>query len=323
MKYDIAIAQFPGDGWVWHDCADWITTTVLRIKQDERIGKIFRLKEVFGTPVTMLRNKVVLDAKRTGASFLLMADADMQPDRYVDHGAPPFWDMAWEFMMDRRQAEEAFQNQEFRSTGDLAYGETRKRFPPATIAAPYCGPPPDELPYVFRFLNRESENPNPDWQLKMVPREMAAIMGGIQQMDALPTGLILYDMRVFDILKPPWYRYEFSDETESQKVTTEDVYQTRNAGLLGLPQYAAMSCWCGHAKSKVVGRPIIITRERVAEAYRDAVRRDVGGDQWLILLPEPPDDVQPSVVPDDPEAPDGRVTLEDLADMQREVSHAD
>lgn len=161
------------------------------------------------------------------------------------------------------------------------------KFPPATIGAPYCGPPPDECCYVFHWTSRGTGSANPDFQLEMIPRCSAAIRAGIQEVAALPTGLILYDMRVFDILPPPWFEYEWGDPPyNSKKATTEDVYQTRNASLLGMPQFVAWDCWAAHVKPKVVGKPFIVTRDRVHSSLREAVLRGVDSDQKLMILRE-------------------------------------
>ncbi len=298
--YNVAIARFPGDGWEHHACTDWLVTTVLAMKQDPRIGRIYRPKYVGQTPITCSRNKAVIDARMKGCAYLLMVDSDMHPDLYEQAGAPRFWDTAWEFMMKRREKEIEF------------HGERGpKALPPATIAAPYCGPPPEEFPFVFQMTNRESDNPNPDIKLEMISRPLASMMHGIQQMDALPTGLILYDIRVFEILPPPWFRYEYSDQTESVKVTTEDVYQTRNASFLGLPQFCAFDCWAGHAKGKLVGKPKILTRDQIHESFRESVLRgaDRGDEIVMAGAPvltdkamskdwNPPDEMLPEDYPD-------------------------
>lgn len=87
----------------------------------------------------------------------------------------------------------------------------------------------------------------------------------------MPTGLILYDARVFKKLPAPWFEYEYDDEEKSNKVTTEDVFQTRNASLLGMPQFVAWDCWAGHAKTRIVGKPVLMTPDQVSGHLRDAL----------------------------------------------------
>lgn len=279
-KYTVAVARFPGSGSERMECVAWLIRTVRALDGDGRIGRVVSLC-YSDTPVTMLRNRAVQDARRAGADYLLMVDSDMAPDlRFT--GAAPFWDAAWEFLMQRRAREHGYEVDATVATPDrlLASGVV-----PATVAAPYCGPPPDECCYVFQWASRETGTPNPNWRLEMIPRESAAIRSGIQEVAALPTGLILYDMRVFDVLPPPWFRYEYEDDVESLKVTTEDVYQTRNASLLGLPQYCAWDSWAGHCKVKVVGKPSIVTRDEVHESLVEAVLRGVVRQDRLVVLP--------------------------------------
>jgi hypothetical protein len=161
--------------------------------------------------------------------------------------------------------------------------------PPATIAAPYCGPPPEEGCYVFHWTAGESHTPDVPYRLEMVPRELAAVAGGIEEVAALPTGLILYDLRVFDVLPPPWFDYEWTDDTHSVKASTEDVYQTRNASMLGLPQYVAWDCWAGHVKTKTVRRPQLVRRDQVHRSLVEAVTRGIDRGDRLVMVRGGPD----------------------------------
>jgi hypothetical protein len=112
---------------------------------------------------------------------LVMVDSDMWPDMSLAHGDPsakPFWDTAFEYL----------------------YRHYEKG--PVVIGAPYCGPPPDEVVYMFKWVNRESGHPNLDFQIEKYDRLEASRMAGIQECAALPTGLIMYDMRAFELTEP-------------------------------------------------------------------------------------------------------------------------
>ncbi len=279
QPYTIGFAQFPGSGSSRKETNAWVVRTVRAMDKDPRIKKVESLTYE-NTPIPMLRNLSVLEARQASCDYLLMVDSDLSPDLpYAD--MEPFWDVAWAFMMNRRAEEEPWM--------DANLQVARHPLPPATIAAPYCGPPPDECCYVFQWTTKETDSPNPNFRLEMVPRELAAIKSGIQIQAALPTGLILYDMRVFDILPPTWFEYEYGDPPfNSRKVTTEDVYQTRNASMLGLPQYCAWSSWAGHMKTKRVGRPSIVTRDQVHFSLREAVLRGYDTGDRFVTLPELP-----------------------------------
>ncbi len=278
-KYKVALAQFPGGGVSRMETNAWIVRTVRKMDRDPRISEVVSLTYA-DTPIPMLRNRSVKDAAAAGCDYLLMIDSDMAPD--IHPLATPFWDVAWEFLMVRRMDEREAEYALREGNGDVP----RQSYPPATICAPYCGPPPDELVYVFHWTNRESASPNPNFRLEAVSRAHAAVKVGIEEMGALPTGLILYDMRVFEILPPPWFAYEYEDSWETQKATTEDVYQTRNASMLGLPQYCAWGCFAGHVKSKVVGRPTIVARDHVHHSLVEAVLRGVDSADRLMCLGE-------------------------------------
>ncbi len=273
-KFKVAVARFPGGGVERWESVGWLITTIPKIRDDPRVSAVADVTSAPSTPITMLRNRAVSEALEQEADYLLMIDSDMAPDTPYA-GSRPFWDAAWEFMMDRRTRERNCRDALDRSVspagttlGDPVHEAWRdsaitKDFPPATIAAPYCGPPPNECCYVFHWATWQTDSPDPNFRLEMIPREHAALKSGIQEQSALPTGLILYDMRVFNILPPPWFRYEYKDVAETELASTEDVYQTRNASLLKLPQFCAWDSWAGHIKTKVVGKPIIMTRDRM------------------------------------------------------------
>ncbi len=299
--YKVALAQFPGGGVSRIETNAWVVRAVREMDKDDRISEVVSLTYA-DTPITMLRNRAVLDARAAGCQYLLMLDSDMSPD-VPCAGCSPFWATAWQFMMERRAREVASRIEGHKRCGPVGTQQAKapfdapfemnntvlREFPPATIAAPYCGPSPDQCCYVFEWKSRGSGHPNPDFQLGMVPRESAAIRSGVQEAAALPTGLILYDMRVFDVLPPPWFDYEWADPPfNSRKATTEDVFQTRNASMLGLPQYCAWDCWAAHVKTERVGKPMIVTRDEVHASLRDAVLRGIdSGDRLIVLSSEP------------------------------------
>ena len=271
-SYSVHVCQFPGNNVTHPDASDWIASTLVKMKSDPRISRVGRWKKS-DTPITMVRNDAVKEALALGADYILMIDSDMGPDYLVgvDSYARPFWDVAWEFMMNRRKDEVA----------DLAGGEPTHsphmadRYAPATIAAPYCGPPPKELPYIFRWKNWQSDHPEPDYHLQMIEREDAAHRAGIEEVAALPTGLILYDARVFKVMREknvlPWFDYEYEDQPfNTRKSTTEDVFQTRNASMLGLPQFVAWDCWPLHYKLKPVPKPSVLTQAQMRGVMRNA-----------------------------------------------------
>ena len=234
---------------------NWWAQTYHRARGDERIGRI-QSSDLTDTPITMQRNLAVRQARAHGADLLCMIDSDQVPDVNLGHdaGARPFWDSSFDFVYERF------------CRGDYT-----------VIGAPYCGPPPLECVYVFKWCNWQSAHPNHDHRLEMISREEAAHKGGIQEVAALPTGLTLFDLRCFDLSAPPWFYYEYTDEFESQKASTEDVTATRDIALLGQTQlgYSPIFCnwdaWAGHVKPKIVGQPRETTVAEIAAKYKNAV----------------------------------------------------
>lgn len=271
-QYKVMFCRFPGGGVEHADCTDWVVKTAIEMKADPRIGEVRNLK-LADTPITMTRNAAVKAALEHNCDYILMVDSDMCPDL---PGNKPFWKTAWDFMMARRGNEDAYRavhGEDGQPYSSTVMDELYAIYAPATIAAPYCGPPPMELCYVFEWKSYETDGPDPNYRLEMIGREASSIRTGIQEVAALPTGLILYDARVFRKLPPPWFRYEWADKEESEKASTEDVYQTRNASLLGMPQFVTWDCWAGHIKTKIVKKPSIMSIDDVHSSLVEAVQR--------------------------------------------------
>lgn len=272
-KVSVLFARFPFFDQEVPASTDWMIETVLKASKDKRISDIFHTK-VDDTPITASRNRVFEYAKRLGVDLLLMIDADMHPDIGMKPetrilSAKPFWDTALDFM--------------------LAHNG------PCVIGAPYCGPPPHENVYVFRPRNRQSNHPNIDVQIEQFTREEAAERGGIEEVFALPTGLVLIDMRCVEKLRFPYFDYDWKGDgpcckvcgqpepgPRAERASTEDVYWSRNLALAGVKQYVAWDCWAGHKKRKLVGKPTLLTMDAVRQEYRDAIVKGKQSDEQLI-----------------------------------------
>lgn len=274
QKFNLMIARFPGQNQEHPDSAGYVMELMGNLAHDERLDTV-HLWHISDTPITMGRNRCVKEALARGIDYLLMIDSDMSPD--CEPGAPQFWGTAWEFMIERRKKEE--ESGGYISDGNRGFCQQSKdehlsKFAPATVAAPYCGPPPHEQVYVLEWDGMASGDADQQFRLKMIDRDFAARKRGISEVATLPTGLILYDMRVFQKLPVPWFRYEWTDEYETHKATTEDIYQTRNASLMGMPQFCAWDCWAGHVKSKTVSKPRPLTVRSMRHEFAEAVIRE-------------------------------------------------
>jgi hypothetical protein len=213
----------------------------------------------------------------------LMIDSDMTPDCELkeDNTAKPFW----------------------KSSLDYLYDHYHKG--PVAIGAPYLGPPPRSNCYIFQWASwaNASESAHRDMRIEAYTREQAELMTGIADAAALPTGLILFDMRMFDLTDPvkaytrlveqgvdpqlarlqtrSWFYYEYDDLYEANKASTEDVTATRDMALVGqhelgyCPIKSNWDAWAGHNKPLMVRKPRSLKLDHVNAKYRAAVNSGV------------------------------------------------
>lgn len=261
-RHSLLIMRFPYGGREDAECVDWLIQTYHKAELDRRFDRV-AVDHINDTPITMTRNQALNNAVRLGFDFVLMVDSDMAPDcelRAGDPTAVPFFDCAVEYAL--------------------------KSPKPCVIAAPYVGPPPLENIYVFQWANR-GNTLHPDAsraRLDQFTREQAAQMAGIQEVGALPTGLMLLDVRALAKLPQPWTYYEYHKAgeecvachqrargPETHKASTEDVTFTRDLGLLGVPILCAWSSWAGHNKRYTARKPRPYTVDVVSNRFRDAI----------------------------------------------------
>ncbi|NCA16964.1 MAG: class I SAM-dependent methyltransferase [Betaproteobacteria bacterium] len=262
FKVGICVFSYGGNGGISSEVPDireWATALVADVASDDRISDV-RMWTLSDTPITMTRNRAVLQARQHGIDVLVMVDSDMKPD--VDFGTSP-------------DAKKFFQ-----SSFDFLVKNYHRG--PCVIGVPYCGPPPHECVYVFRWNSMQSGHPNPDFQLEMYDRHTAVKMAGIQECAALPTGLIMYDMRAFELTEPkkqgdhPWFYYEWRDHFAADKASTEDVTNTRDLSLVGTqklgynPVFCNWDAWAGHWKPKCVGKPAFIDAANICSKLKES-----------------------------------------------------
>lgn len=279
-KKKLLIHRFPGNGSERMECVNWLVNACVGYKDSPDIEVLFpRFRQ--DTPIDMVRNEAVLAARRLGADYLCLVDSDIEPDYQCGGFAP-----AADFQPDAKQF----------LPSSLKF--LRSLPGPAVVAAPYCGPPPAEYVYVFDWdWTGNVERPDFRGKIEMIPRNDAAHRTGFQQVAALPTGLMLIDMRVFDIVPGPWFYYETDCPNWSRKASTEDVTFSRDCAMCRVPIYCNWDSWCRHWKTVGVGKPLRasmdIVNPRIAEIVAAGYRRDervkfVGQDApaWPDWLPQ-------------------------------------
>lgn len=243
----------------WPAC-EWLVKTMVRLKTEkkftERIHQVW-LNSYADTPITMTRNLAVKDAQQAGADILVMLDSDMQPDvhQYDDPSFVPFIDAAFDFIYEHYDAG------------------------PRVVAAPYGGSPPYENCFEFlwrRYSNLGDEAP---FTLEQYTREEVMYLAGIQPVAAAGTGLIAYDIRAFDLIKRPYFNYEWDDEAATKKASTEDVQNLRDISVAGMRRlnqdvvHVAWSSWAGHLKNWCVKKPQPYTTRMVSANLAKAMER--------------------------------------------------
>jgi len=255
------------------DIMEWMLVNVPKLKADPRVSNVWH-RDLSDTPITMTRNQAVLTAMELKADLILMVDSDMKPDMYlgVDPEAEPFLPTAFDFIYDNWDKG------------------------PNVVFAPYCGPPPHENVYCFLWRDYETNSPSDHWALDQYSRHEAAHMAGIQEVAAGPTGVILWDARVFEVTKPrkkgdmPWFYYEFTDLYHAEKGSTEDVTATRDISMACIGKYGRnpihchWSSWAGHWKPKLVGKPILVGAEHVVGRVKAAIEGGLDSNQKLQQL---------------------------------------
>lgn len=245
-KISIMLAQFPGGQSTHPDVADWVTEVARYCDRDPRIERLEHWR-ISTTPITMARNLSVLKARQKKVDYLLMVDSDMRPDYQASR---PFFSSTLEFLFEHMLSK------------------------PCVVAAPYCGPPPVENVFVFKIATPQSDNPVLSFKLDQFTREEAANRTGFERVGAIATGMCMIDMRVFDKLEPPHFYYEYTDKTESELASTEDVTFSRDCAFSGIPVYINWDAWAGHHKLKCVGRPHLMSIDEVGEGLRQAIERN-------------------------------------------------
>ena len=271
-RKSLLIVRFPGDGTERQECVDWLVNCAWAWKDSPDIELLppVRLKD---TPIDMVRNLAVMKAKKMKADYLVMVDNDIEPDYQCGRSGntTDFNPEAKQFL-----------------ASSIAFLEKLDR--PAIIAAPYCGPPPESPVYVFDWEWTGDVEGDGDFKgkLAMIPRNDAAHRVGIQQVAAIPTGLVLIDMRVFETLPAPWFYYETATKEWTKKASTEDVTFSRDAAICGIPVYCNWDAWCRHWKSIGVGKPlrasVDIVHPKIQKIVAEGFQR---GDRYSAVSTEP------------------------------------
>lgn len=273
------------------DIREWWSELVLQLRDDPRIGALYT-KTIADTPITMVRNDFVRLAKAHDCHLLMMVDSDQSPNKHRgEKWFKPFWDEAFNFIYDNYHKG------------------------PRLVFAPYVGPA--ENVYVFNWQDRGND-PDSGYSLEPYSRQQAALMSGIHEAGAGPTGLILTDMRLCDLIEPSgmprrmvleqvqsgqmsvddamwalhegYFHYEWENAYANKKASTEDVTFTRNIALAGFaklgynPVFCAWDSWIGHHKPVNIGRPQRFTTDQVHQSLKKTILENRQHNEFVLDL---------------------------------------
>lgn len=297
-KVSILIARLSYNGLERVEIANWLAQTVIALHEHPRVANVFH-KPLMGYPTPLVRNQALTLCRAKRIDFLVMIDDDMVPDlhspnRAVSYGSHSDDPVRAAVMTDPYPVMRDQQNF-FPSALDFALEHPG----PCVIGAPYCAGPPEERVLVSRFREKRGDDPSiasGGLMLECFTRDEAATRTGFEMVSALPTGLILIDVRCTELLKPPYFGYEYKTDHQTDLASTEDTVFSRNCMYLNVPQYCAWSSWAGHVKTRIVGRPrkypisaVPLTvetavRERIAQEERERRPPDVANPKALAYL---------------------------------------
>jgi hypothetical protein len=242
-RVKILVTVFTYDRTMSAECLTYTAKLFAQMSTHPRCGGL-EVSYSHGYPTDRARNYVVKSARENGFGFVLMLDNDMKFDANVglDPNAKPFLPSSLEFALEQPT--------------------------PVFVGSPYCSSPPSQDVVVMKHREYLPDMPNGlGKKLDKYTRDEAAVATGIERVAALPTGCLLFDLRAFDILPPPWFYYEYTDPPYNTALaSTEDVVLTRNADWLGISQYVNWDAWSNHLKYYEVGKPRICPVDSVPRA---------------------------------------------------------
>ena len=230
-KLRICIVRFCYGGVEHAALGTWLGRTCHAIITNPRVSALneFPLDRV---PLYAARNYAVEIAQGWGATHLLFSDHDHHHD--YDPAAPPFW--------------------------ETALGFASQHDGPCVVCAPARTGEPEYRVCVLREEERDGQK-----HLVSYSNDDAASMSGVSRVPSSGMSLALIDMRCFGSedqasgIRPPYFRYEYTDSYQHTIKSDEGVLFTAECTQAGIPVYCAWDCWTMHRKMQGVGKPESVT----------------------------------------------------------------
>lgn len=298
------------------DVRNWLIKTVRSIERDKRIQS-WSLETYNDTPCPMVRNRAVLDARESGADLLLFVDSDQSPDNMigVEPDAVPFWDAAFDFIyrnwekgphvvgapyMSGTDHEKVFVTRwrnlasSYRNDVDFHLSAYNREEAVGMSGIHECATLPTGL-ILYAMPVFDLIEPNPDNVAETIAQPLVKrIEAGNNtftagQMRELVEHVVHETRRA----EKPFFYYEYTDQYEQRKASTEDVTNTRDISLAGLiqlgynPLHCAWSSWAGHWKPRNVSKPRTISANDISQKFKNAVERGMDSTRKRIEIHSP------------------------------------
>ena len=236
-KHRIVLARIAVGNTHRTEITDFVIRAETWTKESPLVEDLFHTS-IGKTPTPVARNFAVSEAKRINADILVMVDDDMGPN-------PDWFPMAMTFLFSQPE--------------------------PSVIVSPYCCAPPKEEVQIFEWQTDEANSRIRSYRTGHVNLDDAANRKGVQRIQNAGTGLVAYDMRVFDKIKPPYYDYGY-DEHHTKVTETEDCFLHRRLNFADVPIWVSWDHWSYHFKVKAVGKPVSIALKEISELYLGQAR---------------------------------------------------
>lgn len=189
-------------------------------------------------PTDKARNVLVQKAKERHVDFLFMVDSDAAP-------AEGWFKTALLYLMQNKY--------------------------PCFVAAPYVSADGTVQVMEYRHTDPEPTVPLERWALKHLDRLDASRRSGIEKVHSVGTHCVAYDMRVFDLVKQPYFYYQYNhDHTDVEG--TEDVMLHNNLYYANVECYVTWDFWAAHYKTRRLQGPVALDPKLIPEYFRQQAK---------------------------------------------------
>lgn len=189
-------------------------------------------------PTDCARNSIVKTAQDRRADFLMMIDVD---------GAPAV------------------------GTFKSFFTFLRTQQVPSVVGAPYVAA--DGEVQVFHWTTQQQiKKPLDSFALTRYNRDLAATKTGFERVASMGTHCVMFDMRVFGQVPPPYFRYQYADASFCDVRETEDCWCMRQFFHSDIPMFVDWDHPAAHFKELPLKMPHPLALSEIPEFYKGKMR---------------------------------------------------